>query len=135
MVKYTSSKQLSFDEFETHLGKPLDGHNRWVLLASQIPWDELATIYARSLRSDFGRPSVDAGVVIGAMLIKHIKSLTDEETIEDIRENPYMQYFFSHKEFVYDRVFDPSLFVTLRKRMGLAVFDQMTDAFMKKMRL
>ena len=132
MVKYTSSKQLSFEEFETHLGKPLDGHNRWVLLASQIPWDELATIYARSLRSDFGRPSVDARVVIGAMLIKHIKSLTDEETIEEIRENPYMQYFLGLKEFVYDRIFDPSLFVTLRKRMGLSVFDQMTDAFMKK---
>ena len=56
----------------------------------------------------------------------------DEETIEDIRENPYMQYFLGLKEFSYDRVFDPSLFVTLRKRLGVAVFDQMTDAFMKK---
>ena len=132
MVKYTSSKQLSFEEFETHLGKSLDGSNRWVVLARQIPWDELAVIYARSLRSDFGRPSVDARVVIGAMLIKHMKSLTDEETIEDIRENPYLQYFLGLKEFSYDRIFDPSLFVTLRKRMGLSVFDEMTDAFMKK---
>jgi len=69
MVKYTSSKQLSFEDFEAHLGKKLNGQNRWVSLASQIPWDELATIYGRSLRRDFGRPSVDARMVIGAMLI------------------------------------------------------------------
>jgi hypothetical protein len=133
MVKYTSHRQLSFEEFETHLGKPLDGNNRWVRLSNHIPWDDLVAIYARSLRSDFGRPSVDARVVIGAMLIKHIKSLTDEETIEEIRENPYLQYFIGLKEFSYERVFDPSLFVTLRKRMGVAVFDEMTEAFIKKL--
>jgi len=92
----------------------------------------LATIYGRALRRDFGRPSVDARMVIAAMLIKHLKRLTDEETIEEIGENPYLQYFIGFKEFTHDRIFDPSLFVTLRKRMGISVFDQMTDAFMKK---
>ncbi len=132
MLKYTSTKQLSFEAFETHLGKKLDGHNRWVRLAGQIPWDELVAIYSRSLNSQYGRPSIDARIVIGAMLIKHMKKLSDEETIEEIRENPYMQYFLGLKEFSYEPVFDPSLFVTLRKRMGLAVFDEMTDVFMKK---
>jgi len=37
MVKYRSCRQLSFEEFETHLGKKLDGNNRWVKLANQIP--------------------------------------------------------------------------------------------------
>ena len=69
MVKYTSSKQLSFEDFETHLGKKLNGQNRWVILTSQISWDELVTIYGRSLRRYFTRPSGDARIVIGAMLI------------------------------------------------------------------
>jgi len=94
----------------------------------------LARIYARSLRSDFGRPSVDVRIVIGAMIIKHQKSLSDEETIEKIRENSYMQYFLGLKEFTHDRVFDPSLFVTLRKRMGQEMFDQMNDAFIARIK-
>ncbi len=129
MVKYSSSKQISFAEFRTPFEKGIDGSNRWVRLTEQIPWDELARIYCKSLRDDFGRPAVDARVVIGAMIIKHKKSLSDEDTIEEIQENPYLQFFLGFKEFSHRRVFDPSLFVTLRKRMGTKVFDQLTRAF------
>jgi IS5 family transposase len=132
MVKYTSTNQLSFAEFRTPFEKGIDGNNRWVRLAEQIPWDELARIYTKSLRDDFGRPAVDARVVIGAMIIKYKKSLSDEETIEEICENPYLQFFLGFREFTHRRIFDPSLFVTLRKRMGLDVFEQMTQAFISK---
>ena len=57
MIRYTGTEQLSFEGFETHLGKELDGTNRWVRMAAEIPWDALAGIYERSLREDFGRPS------------------------------------------------------------------------------
>lgn len=132
MVKYTSTNQLSFAEFRTPFEKGIDGNNRWVHLAEQIPWDKLARIYAKSLRDDFGRPAVDARVVIGAMIIKYKKSLSDEETIEEVCENPYLQFFLGFREFTHRRIFDPSLFVTLRKRMGLDVFEKMTQAFIAK---
>lgn len=132
MVKYTSTKQLSFKEFRTPFEQGIDGNNRWVRFAEQIPWDELTVIYSKSLRSDFGRPSVDARVVIGAMIIKHKKSLSDEDTIDEIPENPYLQFFLGFKEFTHKRVFDPSLFVTLRKRMGYEVFEQMNQTFLSK---
>jgi len=125
VVKYTSTKQLTFAEFKTPFETALNKKNRWVVLANHLPWDDLAAVYIKSLRCDFGRPSVDARVVIGAMIIKHKKSMTDEETIEEIRENPYMQYFLGLQGFTDEPVFDPSLFVTLRKRMGLALFDEM----------
>ena len=132
MVKYTSTRQLSFKEFRTPFEHGIDGSNRWIRLAEQIPWDELAAIYTKSLRNDFGRPSVDARVVIGAIIIKHKKSLSDEETIDEIRENPYLQFFLGFKEFTHKRVFDPSLFVTLRKRIGHEVFEQMNQTFISK---
>ena len=132
MVKYTSTRQLSFAEFRTPFEKGIDGSNRWVRLAEQIPWDELARIYTKSLRDDFGRPAVDARVVIGAMIIKYKQRLSDEETIEEIRENPYLQFFLGFSEFTHRSIFDPSLFVTLRKRMGIDVFEQMTQAFISK---
>lgn len=132
MVKYTSTKQLSFAEFKTPFANGLDGENRWVRLAAQIPWDELAAIYCKSLRVDFGRRAIDPRVVIGAIIIKHKKSLTDEATIEEIQENPYLQFFLGFQEFTHRRVFDPSLFVTLRKRMGIEAFEHMNRKLIAK---
>ena len=97
-----------------------------------IPWDALAKIYMEKLCIDFGRPAIKPRVVIGAMIIKHKKSLSDEATIEEIRENPYLQYFIGNEEFSYERPFDPSLFVTLRKRIGEQEFNEMSQAFIDK---
>jgi IS5 family transposase len=36
--------------------------------------------------------------------------LSDEETIEQIRENMFMQYFLGYGSFTNDAPFDPSLF-------------------------
>ncbi|WP_348225739.1 transposase [Nitrosomonas sp. Is79A3] len=36
---------------------------------------------------------------IGAVIIKHKLSISDEETVEQIRENPYLQYFIGLKGF------------------------------------
>jgi IS5 family transposase len=129
MIKYTSTKQISIEEFKTPFYYGLDKNNRWARLAQQIPWDEFAHIYAKALCEDFGRPALDARVVIGAMIIKYKKSLSDEETIEEIRENPYLQYFIGYEEFSHKPPFDPSLFVTLRERLGLDAFEALNQAF------
>jgi len=134
MIKYTSTKQLSIEEFKTPFYYGLDKNNRWVHLAHKIPWDEFAKIYAKTLREDFGRPALDARVVIGALIIKHKKGLSDEETIEEIKENPYLQFFLGYEEFSHKPPFDASLFVTLRDRLGIDVFEQLTQAILKGMK-
>jgi len=70
--------------------------------------------------------------VIGALVVKHEKVLSNEETVEEIRENPYMQYFLGFEEFTHNIPFDSSLFVTIRKRLGEAAFEEMTQAFLHK---
>jgi len=132
MVKYTSTRQLSIEEFKTPFYFGLDKNNRWAKLAAIIPWDELASIYAKTLREDFGRPAINARIVIGAMIIKEKKRLPDEETIEEIKENPYLQYFLGYEEFSNRAPFDPSLFVTLRERLGVEAFEEMTRAFLER---
>jgi len=52
------------------------------------------------------------------ILIKHLKSLADEDTIEEIRGYPYLQYFLGYDAYRYDPPFTPSLFVTIRRRPG-----------------
>ena len=58
----------------------------------------------------------------GALIIKHLLRLSDVETIQAIQENPYMQYLVDLRYFMSEPVFDPSLFVTLRKRLDQEFF-------------
>ena len=117
-----SPNQLMFDGFETEFEKWLEPDNRWVLLSAIIPWEDLSAAYEMSLSAHTGRPAKDGRLVIGAVIIKHKLCLSDEETIEQIRENPYLQYFVGFKAFVKEQAFAPSLFVEIRRRMGPEVF-------------
>lgn len=132
MIRYQSSTQMSLKGFAP-FAENLDQDNRWVVLGRLIPWDELAGIYYRGLSVDQGRPAVDARAVIGATIIKHKERLDDRGTIEAIQENPYMQWFCGLSAFSTEAIFDASLFVTLRKRMGPAVFDQMQEAILRSL--
>ena len=122
MIRYTSENQLPLSGFETPFESTLDNNNRWVKLAALIPWDELAAAYYSSFHQSHGRPAKDARLVIGAVIIKHKLCLSDDETIEQIRENLYYQYFVGLKMFQTKAIFAPSLFVEIRKRMGEQVF-------------
>lgn len=128
MIKYNSQKQLSIFDFHTEFHSNLDPENRWVKMANMLDWDKLAEVYAKSLSSSAGAGSIDARVVIGSLIIKHIEKRDDRGTIEIIQENPYMQYFLGFDHFSFKPVFDPSLFVHIRKRLGAQAFDQMNKA-------
>ena len=95
-MKYTSqnkNKQLTLDLFRSSF-EDLDKHNRWVVLGDMLPWAELGKVYNSKLHNDErGTGNKPIRMVIGAMIIKHKLNLSDEETIQIIRENPYMQYF------------------------------------------
>ena len=123
MIRYRSQKQLSLAEFDWPFQVALDENNRWVKMSQCIPWDELAEGYYQSLTEREGCPAKDARLVIGAVIIKHKLCLSDEETVAQIRENPYLQYFVGLPGYQMEAPFAPSLFVEIRKRMGQSVFD------------
>jgi len=131
MIRYVSQKQLPLEGFDTPPGMILDPANRWVKLRDCIPWDELSESYYKTLCSNLGRPAKDARIVIGAMIIKHKLSISDEETVEQIRENAYLQYFIGLKGFQAKAPFVPSLLVEIRKRMGQTVFDVFHEAIIE----
>jgi len=131
MIRYISQKQLPLEGFDTPPGMILDPTNRWVKLRDCIPWDELSESYYKTLCSRLGRPAKDAGIVIGAVIIKHKLSISDEETVEQIRENPYLQYFIGLKGFQAQAPFASSLLVEIRKRMGQTVFDEFHEAIIE----
>ena len=129
MVRENNPKQLSIQEFKTPFYRGLDKNNRWVSLAQVLPWEEMTKIYTQSLHKTFGRPAAPTRIVIGALIIKHKLRMSDEETIATIQENPYLQYFIGNEEFSHKPAFDPSLFVTIRKRLGDEALADMNAKF------
>ncbi|MEI7485750.1 MAG: transposase [Ignavibacteriota bacterium] len=127
MIRYTSTKQLKLEFFKTPFETDLDRENKWVKLSEIIPWDELAGIYQKRMHKRHGRPSLSPRVAVGALIIKHIKGLSDELVIEEISENPYLQYFVGYEDYRTKRAFDPSLFVYIRKRMGFEEFTKFNE--------
>ena len=123
IIRYCSHKQLPLVEFDWPFQTKLDENNRWVKLSECIPWDELAEGYYKGLSDTQGRPIKDARLVIGAVIIKHKLCLSDRETVAQIQENPYLQYFVGLPGYQMEAPFVPSLFVEIRKRMGQSVFD------------
>ena len=96
-----------------------------------MPWDNLAEGYWQSLSATQGRPSKDARLAIGAVIIKHKLCLSDEETVAQIQENPYLQYFVGLSGYQMKAPFAPSLFVEIRKRMGAQAFEIFHDAIIE----
>jgi hypothetical protein len=117
---YTSPNQLTLDCFETPFDQKLLKTNRWVVLANLIPWDEICGLYLKQVGvAETGRPALSPRLVIGSMIIKHMCNLDDRETVDQISENMYMQYFLGYSSFTPYAPFDPSLFVEFRKRLGM----------------
>ena len=92
-------------------------------MSACIPWDELAEGYYEGFSSSQGRPLTDARLAIGAVIIKHKLCLSDRETVAQIQENPYLQYFVGGAGYQMAAPFASSLLVEIRKRMGPSVFE------------
>ncbi len=132
MIRYTPSSQLKFENFQTPFDHHLKPGNKWVKLAQAIPWDACAKIYHRFLDAKQGAPSLDTRLVLGAIIIKHMKGLSDRDVVSEIQENVYLQYFVGFSSFNPEAAFDPSLFVTIRKRLGLKAFEEMNDLIVSR---
>ncbi len=78
----------------------------------------------------YGANGINPRVAIGAIIIKHICDLSDRETILQIQENIYMQHFIGFSSFSDEAVFDPSLFVKLRKRLGADQINEINESIM-----
>jgi len=131
MLKYTTTKQIDLLEFTHPFEVELDKENRWVKLSKIIPWDELVSIYSKSLSSRKGKQSIDGRLAVGSLIIKHKLQLSDREVVETLKENIYLQYFVGFTGFQKKAPFDASLLVHIRKRMGKEKFDMMNEEIIR----
>jgi len=132
MYRKTPDSQLSFEDFYLPFGGKLSRENRWVRLACIIPWDLAESFYSEQFSQNPQGPSAKpARLALGALIIKERLGVSDEEAVEQIRENPYLQYFLGFHEFRDQAPFDPSMYVHFRKRFSLEQLGQINEAIVK----
>lgn len=85
-------KQSEFVDFHLPFNGKLSASNRWVKLAELVPWNLIEQCYSENFsRTGMGAPAKSGRIAFGALLIKERLAITDEETVEQIAENPYLQ--------------------------------------------
>ena len=133
MYKKDNPDQFEFANFYLPFGGKLNGENRWVKQAELIPWAYAQEEYIKSLGvSETGCPAKSSRLALGSLIIKETLCLTDRETVEQIRENPYLQYFIGLSEFCDAAPFDASMMVHFRKRFPEEVISKVNEALLKK---
>ncbi|MFC1637022.1 IS5 family transposase [Planctomycetota bacterium] len=129
MYRKDNPHQRMFEDFYLPFGGKLRSDNRWVILSRRIPWQKIELGYESNFNgSDTGNVAKSARVALGALIIKERLGLTDRETVLQIQENPYLQYFLGFPEYEDKAPFDHSLMVHFRKR-----FDKETLAKINEM--
>lgn len=124
MYKTINKLQHSFLDFNQPLGMKMNPDNRWIRLADNIPWNEFEKKYADLFPSDTGNVAKPLRMALGSLIIQKKFQFSDRELVEQITENPYLQYFIGLPGYQDEPPFDPSTLVLFRKRLDVdAIMD------------
>lgn len=116
------------EKFYMPFGGKLNPENRWVKLSQLIPWDQIELQYVDAFKSPVrGEKALPVRVALGSLIIKERLGLSDRETTLQIMENPYLQYFIGHTEFVDAEPFHHSLMTHFRQRLGPEIIMQLNE--------
>ncbi len=121
-------------DFELPNGCKLAEDNRWVKIAQLIPWLEFEEDYAENFPTEMGAPAKSFRMALGALIIKEKLAISDRETVEQIRENPYLQYFIGKSTYSNELPFDPSLLVHFRQQISANLINKVNERMVNKIR-
>ena len=127
-VKANKNQLKLIEEFELPFGGKLNSNNRWIKLSEVIPWEKVEEIYSKNFTNHTGSPAKKARLALGALLIKERMNLTDAETVEQIKENPYLQFFLGQTRYESEKsLFDSSMMVHFRKRFDSETLQEINE--------
>ncbi len=117
MYKFDRNHQFKLSDFNQPIGLKMNPENRWVKKAATIPWNEIEEKYAALFPGKKGMPAKPLRTALGALIIQKQYEYSDRELVEQIRENPYYQFFIGLPGYQDEEPFVPSLLVEFRKRL------------------
>ena len=106
----------------------LDMAHELVRLAGVIPWGRLTEDFEPLYCAYNGRPAVSIRLMAGLHFLKHLKGISDEQTVRGWVENPYWQFFCGEEFFQHALPIDPSQMSRWRQRIGEAGVERLLQA-------
>ena len=128
----TTTVQIKIEDFNIRDGFHSAQNNRWVILSKLIPWEEFEREYASLFDEKMGAPAKSFRMALGSLLIQQILNITDRETVAQIKENPYLQYFLGLNCYEYKAPFNSSMLVYFRKRIKTEVIEKINRQIVKE---
>jgi transposase, IS5 family len=124
--------QTTPEKFELPFEGKLSSNNRWVIMSKLIPWSDFEGEYASLFSQEMGAPAKTFRMALGSLIIKEKLGTSDRETVEQIRENPYLQYFIGLSSYNNDYPFDDSMLSHFRQRIGMELVNKINQSMVKK---
>lgn len=134
MYRKAEQESKSAEDFELPFAGRLVESNRWVQLAQLIPWSEFEEEYAQNFETETGPPAKSFRLALAALIIKEKLGVSDRETVEQIRENPYLQYFIGQSSYSNEMPLDPSLLVHFRQRISAELVNKVNREVVRRLR-
>jgi len=124
----TDKAQISF--LLPDLEHQLDPRNALFRLARAMDWSVFEKEF-RPLYCTEGRPALPIRRLVGLLMLKSLRNLSDEEVVVFWSENPYAQDFCGEREMQWGLPCDASELTHFRKRIGTAGAEKILAATIK----
>ena len=112
-----TSKTNQQNLFYSSLSDMLDMNDPLIALSNAIDWKIFENEFVGFYSKD-GRPAKPIRLMIGLLLLKQLKNLSDEEIVLQWKQNPYFQYFCGFNEFQIKEPCHSTELVKFRQRIG-----------------
>jgi IS5 family transposase len=88
------------------------------ILANKVDWQMFEREFSVLYCHDNGCPAKPIRLMVGLLILKHVRNLSDESIVEQWAENNYYQYFCGQKDFVAHAPCASTDLVHFRHRIG-----------------
>lgn len=112
------AKNTNQISFFSSLEGMLNAKHPLYVLANKIEWKIFEEAFLPLYSQNNGRPAKPIRLMVGLLILKHIRNVSDESVVEQWSENIYYQYLCGGTTFTPGKPCEASELVHFRKRIG-----------------
>lgn len=133
---YTSEPQehqFSFSH-DWFMKPELDQEHELIKIANAVDWGALSDALSKFYCPDNGRPTKPSRAKIGLLILKHLKGLSDKNTVDEVKANIYAQYLCDVSLKEASRFIHSSSLTRFRQQIGVEGVRLIEDEVLKTLK-